>query len=343
MTGLPASLAAALDRGPVVLDGGLGTLLESRGNDVSSDLWSAQLLWDDPDEIRAAHEEFFTAGAQIATTASYQVSYPGVAAVGRTPAEADRALAASVRLAQEAREGAGLTPDEAWIAASVGPYGAYLADGSEYTGAYGLSTRELRAWHRPRMEALAGSGADLLALETVPSLAEVAALCAALADLDAGMPAWLSVTVKDGRLRSGESLTDAFALAADCPDIVAVGVNCCDAVDVTPALRLARTVTDLPLVAYPNSGEVWDARARAWSGTGASLAAYVGEWADLGASLIGGCCRVTPAEIRRIASALAGRWNPSQRRPPDAQPALAPVREHPRRREADSRASTSSC
>ena len=303
MPSLPDALAA----GPVVLDGGLGTLLEERGNDLSSSLWSARLLLDRPEEIRAAHETFFRAGARVAITASYQVSYERLEQEGLDAPAVDLLLMRSVQLARRARSDLGLD-GHAWIAASVGPYGATLADGSEYTGDYGLTIDELREWHRPRLRALAAAGPDLLAIETIPSLAEVEAIAAELKGL--GLPAWLSVTIDGSHLRTGESLAEAFSIAEATDEIVAVGVNCCDAPDVAGALAIGRGVTRKALLAYPNSGEVWDAEARSWSGDGAPLAGYVGEWLSGGARLVGGCCRVGPDQIHGVAAAVAGAANP---------------------------------
>jgi homocysteine S-methyltransferase len=296
------SLADALVAAPVVLDGGLGTLLEARGNDLSSSLWSARLLLDRPEEIRAAHEAYFLAGARVAITASYQVSYEALEAEGLDAPAVDLLLMRSVQLARRARTDTG-HDDDAWVAASVGPYGATLADGSEYTGDYGLTFAELREWHRPRLRALAAAGPDVLAIETIPSLAEVEAIAAELEGL--GVPAWLSVTIDGPRLRTGESLADAFAIADATDEIVAVGVNCCAAADVAGALEIARRTTAKALLAYPNSGEVWDADRRSWSGDGKPLAGYVGEWLSAGTRLVGGCCRVGPAELRGVAEAVA--------------------------------------
>ncbi|MCP2251305.1 homocysteine S-methyltransferase (EC 2.1.1.10) [Prauserella aidingensis] len=205
----------------VVLDGGLATELEARGNDLSSSLWSARLLADAPEEIVAAHEAFFRAGADVAITASYQASAAGFAEHGLSEDETRRLLRRSVDLARQAAERAG----GGLVAASVGPYGAYLADGSEYRGRYGLTVRELTAFHRPRLETLAEAGPDLIALETVPDVDEAVALLAALDAVD--VPAWLSYTVADGRTRAGQSFEDAFAVAAGDDRVVGVGVNCC--------------------------------------------------------------------------------------------------------------------
>ena len=296
-----SSFRDALAAGPIVLDGGLGTLLESRGHDLSSSLWSARLLLDDPEPIRRAHAEYFGAGARVAITSSYQVSYAALEAQGLDRDDVDVLLARSVALAGRARDDADLSSDEAWVAASVGPYGASLADGSEYTGDYGLGVAELRAWHRPRLHALAAAGPDAIAVETIPSLTELEAVCRELDGI--GIPAWVSVTIADGRLRSGESLADAFALARSVGDVVAVGVNCCDASEVTGALA-AREGTVAGVV-YPNSGEQWDAARRRWSGGAGSIAARAGDWVSGGARLVGGCCRVGPDQIADIARAVA--------------------------------------
>ena len=211
------SLASALADRVVLLDGGLATRLEARGHDLSDRLWSARLLVEEPAEIRATHEDFFAAGAEVAITASYQVSESGFEAAGHTASEARTALRRSVRLAREAAEAFG---EPRWVAASVGPYGASLADGSEYRGDYGLSVEQLRAWHRPRLEMLAEAGADVLACETIPSLAEAEALAAELAAL--GVPAWISLTAVGDRTRLGEPASEAYAIAAEVPDVVAL-------------------------------------------------------------------------------------------------------------------------
>lgn len=293
------SLADALAAGPVVLDGGLSTELESRGHDVTSALWSARLLRDDPGAIRDAHAAFEAAGAQVATTASYQATVPGFAAAGFDDAEG--LIARSVALA---REGA----PASWVAGSVGPYGAYLADGSEYTGAYlsSVGVAELREFHRPRLEVLAEAGVDVLACETLPGAAEVEALLAEVTALD--VPAWVSLTVVAGpdgvvRTRRGESLASVVALAG--PHVLAVGVNCTDPALVAPALAAGATV------AYPNSGEGWDPAGRRWTGSGGEGWDVPG-WVTAGARLVGGCCRVRPADITSIAGTVrGGSWSTS--------------------------------
>lgn len=295
------SFTDAVAAGPIVLDGGLGTLLEAHGHDISSLLWSARLLVEDPEAIRSAHAEYFAAGARVAITSSYQVSYTGLDAAGLGRREVDGLLARSVEMGRRAREDAGLAADEAWVAASVGPYGASHADGSEYTGDYDLDVAQLREWHRPRLHALAEAGPDAIAVETIPSLAEVEAVCRELDGL--GIPAWVSMTIARGRLRTGESLEEAFALAGALPEVIAVGVNCCDATEVSGAL--AALAGGTAGVAYPNSGEHWHADVRRWSGDASAIAASAGDWIADGARLVGGCCRVGPDQIAQIARAVA--------------------------------------
>ncbi|MGY1733472.1 homocysteine S-methyltransferase [Geodermatophilus sp. SYSU D01045] len=297
MTSLPAALAA----GPVLLDGGLSTELEARGHDVASVLWSARLLRDDPGAVVAAHAAFAAAGAQVATTASYQATVEGFAAVGVDRDEALALVARSVALAREGAPGA-------WVAGSVGPYGAALADGSEYTGAYvaGVGVDRLRAFHRPRMATLADAGADVLACETLPAAAEAEAVLAEATAL--GVPVWLSLTTvvdADGvaRTRRGERAADVFAMARGVPEVVAVGVNCTDPAGVLPALAAA-AAAGVPLVAYPNSGEGWDAAARRWTGTGGIDPGDAAAWVAAGARLVGGCCRVGPAGVAALAGAI---------------------------------------
>lgn len=290
------SLAETLATRVVVLDGGLATRLEERGHDLSDDLWSARLLLDAPDEVRAAHAHYAAAGAEVATTASYQVSYGGLAARGVDAARVDALLRRSVALARESGSG--------WVAASVGPYGAALADGQEYSGAYDLDVAGLRGWHRRRLGVLAEAGPDALALETIPSLAEVEALLAEVAGL--GVPCWLSLTADGDRTRRGEPVAEAFAMAADVPEVVAVGVNCCTADSADADVPLARAA-GRPAVVYPNSGEAWDGTGRHWVGDPTFTPARVGRWVEDGARLVGGCCRVGPEQIAAVAALVRGR------------------------------------
>ncbi|SBS79521.1 Homocysteine S-methyltransferase [uncultured Mycobacterium sp.] len=279
----------------LILDGGLATELETRGHDLSDDLWSARLLVDSPQEIVAVHEAFYRAGADIATTASYQASFNGFAERGFTRGEVARLLVRSVELARTARDNVGRG---GWVAASVGPYGAALANGEEYVGRYGLTAGQLAEWHRPRLEVLVSAQPDVLGLETVPDVDEAEALAGLVHEF--GVPAWLSYTIAGGYTRAGQPLDQAFAVAAEVPEIVAVGVNCSAPADVLGAVEVARQVTGKPVIVYPNSGEEWDGLRRTWVGNGSFNANAATQWAAAGANIIGGCCRVRPADIAEI-------------------------------------------
>jgi homocysteine S-methyltransferase len=340
-------LEGALGCGGVVLDGGLSNQLADQGQDLSDELWSARLLADDPGQILAAHRAYLRAGARVLITSSYQATFEGFAQRGIGREEAAGLLRRSVELAREAgfleatggrareagpAEGAGGRTggagrgegmggraggagrgegagDLAWVAASVGPYGAMLADGSEYRGRYGLSVRELERFHRPRIEVLAGAAPDVLALETVPDSDEAQAMLQAAEGT--GVPVWLSYTIDGAATRAGQPLADAFALATGNDQVVALGVNCCAPADVLPAIALARAVTGKPVVVYPNSGEHWDGATRSWSGAATFDPTLVRSWRAAGAALIGGCCRVGPAAIAAIAATLATKGVPS--------------------------------
>ena len=307
-------LAAALAAAPVVLDGGLATELERRGHDLAGALWSARLLRDDPRALVDTHVAYFAAGAQVATTASYQVSKQGVRAAGFGADEWARLLRRSVELARRAQAIAAAASTAwparpTWVAASVGPYGATLADGSEYRGDYGLSVAALRTFHRPRLEVLAAAGPDVLACETLPCLAEVEALCHELAAFD--VPAWISLTLERLRTRNGEDLTEAYAMAGSVPSVVAVGLNCSDPGYAREAVALAAAASGKPVVVYPNSGETWDAGARTWAGEARLATGAVTSWITAGARLVGGCCRVGPKEIGEIARIIAEEPTPS--------------------------------
>ncbi|WFB06973.1 homocysteine S-methyltransferase [Streptomyces sp. LX-29] len=296
-------LSLALERGPLVLDGGLSNQLEAQGCDLSDALWSARLLADEPRQIETAHAAYVRAGARVLITSSYQATFEGFARRGLDRRAAEGLLRRSVELARRAAAGAETGADrEVWVAASVGPFGAMLADGSEYRGRYGLSVAELERFHRPRIETLAASAPDVLALETVPDVDEAEALLRAVAGC--GVPVWLSYSIAGETTRAGQPLADAFALAAGDDQVIAVGVNCCEPGDADRAVAIASQTTGKPVVVYPNSGEEWDAAARRWRGRATFGAQRVAAWRAAGARLIGGCCRVGPDRIAELATAL---------------------------------------
>ncbi|MEW6405872.1 MAG: homocysteine S-methyltransferase [Chloroflexota bacterium] len=294
----------------IVLDGALATELERRGCDLNDPLWSAKVLLEQPQLIRAVHLDYFRAGADCAITASYQATIEGFARRGLSEAEAIQLMQKSVQLAREAR-------DEFWadeknrvgrprpfIAASVGPYGAFLADGSEYRGDYGLSEAELIAFHRPRVQALTAAGADLLACETIPCMIEARALVKLLKEFPEAC-AWISFSAKDEKhVCHGEVFSECAAWLHDCPQVVALGINCTSPKYIPSLIREARKVTSKPILVYPNSGEVYDAATNTWHGETSheSFGLQSKDWHESGASLIGGCCRTTPAHIHEISA-----------------------------------------
>ena len=302
--------------GVLVLDGGLATELERRGADLRDPLWSARVLLDQPELIRDVHLEYFRAGADLATTASYQASLSGFTKQGVDRRRAISLIGSSVALARHARAmfwaSPDREPDRVWplIAGSVGPYGAALADGSEYRGHYGVGRAELMEFHRPRLEVLVDAAVDVLAMETIPSLDEADALLELLAERPTAR-AWFSFTTRDAKhLSEGQPIEEAARLVSSSPQVIAVGVNCVPPRRVDALLARLRNATDLPLVVYPNSGERWDATLRCWCGEASPLdsASAVQRWRAAGARLIGGCCRTTPANITAIRDALTAPY-----------------------------------
>lgn len=271
------------------LDGGLSTALEERGADLSSDQWTARLLTDDPDLIAAAHRAFYLAGARVATTASYQATDPDL-------------LTRSVTIARGVRDQLADTHEGLLVAASVGPYGAVLADGSEYRGRYGIGRARLRDFHAPRIDVLVAAGPDLLAVETLPDQEEAEVVADLLAD--AGLPAWVSYTVRGDRTAAGQPLAEAYAVLADRPVVVAAGVNCSAQEDVLGAVAAAVAATGLPAVAYPNRGGSWDATGKQWA-YGESLdLSLVDGWVAAGARWVGGCCGTGPCDVAVLSRRL---------------------------------------
>ncbi len=286
----------------MIVDGGLSNALVARGHDLSDPLWTASLLHDAPGEIAAVHRAYFEAGAQVATTSSYQASVGGFERAGLGRAEAESLLRRSVRVAREVRDRLTTPERPLLVAASVGPYGAVLADGSEYRGRYGLTAARLRDFHLPRLEILADAGPDLFAVETLPDLDEAAVLVPLLDEI--GVPAWVSYSCEGTSTRAGQPLEEAFAVVASSTAVVAAGVNCCDPDDVLPALEVARTVTGKPGVAYPNSGQGWDSGTHSWSGTSSFDVTLAPAWVEAGATYVGGCCQVGPRDIAALAALL---------------------------------------
>lgn len=293
-----------------IIDGAMATELEARGCDLNDDLWSARVLLEQPELIRAVHLDYFNNGADIAITASYQATVDGFAKRGLSREQALDLIKKSVQLAQEAR-------DEFWakednrvgrirplVAGSVGPYGAYLADGSEYRGDYNLSEDELIAFHRPRIEALIASGADLLACETIPCGIEARALIRLLAEFP-NMFAWFTFTAKDGEhISNGERIADIAAFLDGQPQAAAIGINCTSPLHIPSLVREIKKNSSKPIIVYPNSGEYYSAVTNTWHGETSSdkFGLQSKEWFKNGATLIGGCCRTTPGHIHEVSN-----------------------------------------
>ena len=295
-------------QGFVMLDGALATELEKHGADLKHELWSAKTLIEAPEIIHKVNRDYLLAGADIIATATYQASFEGFNKAGIGRNQAEKLMRLSVDIAVLAR-------DTFWsshavkqgrlrplVAASIGPYGAFLADGSEYHGHYGLDKQALIDFHRPRMAVLANSEADLIAFETIPSKAEAEALIELLAEFPQ-CNAWLSFSCKDEQqVCHGESFAQCAALADTSKQIIAVGINCTSPRYLLPLLESAQPVST-PLIVYPNRGETWVADESCWSGTPV-LDQAATAWYDAGARLIGGCCRTTPQDIARMKTDL---------------------------------------
>ncbi|WP_394516356.1 homocysteine S-methyltransferase [Pantoea sp. SGAir0430] len=301
-------IAAALTHtDTLILDGALATELEARGCNLADTLWSAKVLMENPELIYQVHYDYFAAGANVAITASYQATPLGFAARGLDSGQASALIRQSVTLAQRARDDyRAATGSEAplLVAGSVGPYGAYLANGAEYRGDYALPAAEMKDFHRPRVAALLEAGVDLLACETLPSFGEIQALISLLAEFPHSS-AWFSFTLRDAQhLSDGTPLSKVAEVINGAPQVVAVGLNCVALESVTPALQTLQALTDKPLLVYPNSGEQYDAVSKSWHSapSGCTLHDKFPEWQQAGARLIGGCCRTTPQDIAAIAA-----------------------------------------
>lgn len=301
-------------QGVVVLDGGLATELERKGCDLNDDLWSARVLMDQPELVGDVHADYLVAGADCIVSASYQATVAGFVKKGLSQAGAEQVLQRSVDIALEAR-------DDFWsvaanrkgrlkplVAASIGPYGAFLADGSEFTGDYDLDERGLWDFHADRWELLTSCGADLLACETLPSAAEARVLLELLEKTPSTI-AWFSFSCRDDtHISDGTELAVIARELAESERVAAVGINCTAPRFISGLVSSLRAATSKPIVVYPNSGERWEAEGKRWvpGEVAIDLAQASREWHGLGASLIGGCCRTGPDDIRCIRRALLG-------------------------------------
>ncbi|GAB4840292.1 Nuclear SAM-dependent mono-and asymmetric methyltransferase [Ancistrocladus abbreviatus] len=308
--------------GCAVIDGGFATQLEKHGASINDPLWSAGCLIKDPHLIKQVHLEYLEAGADILVTSSYQATLPGFLSRGLSVGEAESLLQKSVDLAIEARDKfwdavnkrPGNSYNRALIAASIGSYGAYLADGSEYSGNYGpdVSLRELKDFHRRRLQVLAGAGPDLLAFETIPSKLETQAIIELLDEENILIPSWICFSSLDGQhIPSGESFDNCLDIINKSNKVAAVGINCAPPRYIDGLIQKLKELTSKIIVVYPNSGEIWDGKAKTWLPSDCpgddALELLATTWRDSGAKLIGGCCRSTPSTIQAISKVLQGK------------------------------------
>jgi homocysteine S-methyltransferase len=275
------------------LDGGLSTALENNGNKLTTSLWTGELILVNPSEITKAHLDFINAGADIIITSSYQISYLGCSKRGWSESKTDQALRGSTQLAKDAVLKSGKSVK---VASSIGPYGAALADGSEYKGNYGVTKTVLKDFHARRLELLISTSPDLLALETMPDTFEVEVLLELLSDCP--IPYWVSYSCKAGnQTNAGQSFTEAVSLAKDA---MAVGINCTAPELITDLLLSAEGVK--PFVVYPNSGRSWNAKTKEWEGSSETGfdELLIKSWISAGAQIIGGCCGIGADEILNL-------------------------------------------
>ncbi|RID60128.1 hypothetical protein BRARA_F03307 [Brassica rapa] len=308
--------------GCAVVDGGFATQLEIHGAAINDPLWSAVSLIKDPELIKRVHMEYLEAGADIVVTSSYQATIPGFLSRGLSMEESESLLQKSVKLAVEARDRfwdkvsktSGHSYNRALVAASIGSYGAYLADGSEYSGSYGedVTLDKLKDFHRRRIQVLVEASPDLLAFETIPNKLEAQACVELLEEENVQIPAWICFTSVDGEnAPSGESFEECLETLNKSNNICAVGINCAPPQFMDNLIRKFSKLTKKAIVVYPNSGEVWDGKAKKWLPSqcfgDAEFEMFATKWRDLGAKLIGGCCRTTPSTIKAICRDLKRR------------------------------------
>ncbi len=296
---------------PLLIDGGLSNELEEQGCDLNHKLWTAKVLESDIDAIINAHLNYLTAGAQCIATTSYQASIPGLLEEGYTKEEAKQLILKSVWAAEKARRifysESNVTQD-ILIAASIGPYGAYLADGSEYNGKYGVDNQALRHFHAERIRILDDSAADILAFETFPDYGEAKVIAALTQEIS--KPAWISFTTKnENEISDGTPIEKCAELFADYPKIFAIGVNCLTPERVSSSIKKLKSKgKDKKIIVYPNSGDVYDPITKSWKtvkGKNSSFVDLIAEWLELGVDIIGGCCRVGPQEIKKMSDYLS--------------------------------------
>ncbi len=291
----------------VVIDGALSTALEKKGMDLNHKLWTAKVLVENPEKIKEVHREYFEAGANIAITSTYQASILGFKDLGYSEEEAESFIKQSVELAKQARLESQVK-QKMWIAGSVGPYGAYLADGSEYRGDYDVDNQFLKEFHKKRIELLISEGVDLLAIETIPNFEEIKVLLNILSEYPESV-AWVTCTLKDAEhISDGNKLDDVQAILEENSQIIGYGINCVKPEYVEKSMENLSLNNSKNLIAYPNGGAVYDATTKEWSNNGDSKHIFSKDclnWYNKGCSMIGGCCCTTKDDIKTLSDTLS--------------------------------------
>lgn len=292
---------------PIILDGGLSNVLEDFGCNLNNELWVANLLNTNPEAIIKTHLAYLEAGAQIISTSSYQATIPGFMKLGFTKAESEALILKSVELANIALQRFSKKNNlqqKPLIAASIGPYGAFLADGSEYSGNYNISDKVLIEFHKKRIQILDQTNCNILAFETIPSIQEIKVLSEILKTTK--KPAWISFSCKDeSHINDGTTIKEAATLLKDHPNVFAIGVNCTAPKYISSLITILHsTVSTKKIIIYPNSGESYNAKSKTWieNSNPVSFAEMTAEWVNLGADIVGGCCRIGPKHIKNISN-----------------------------------------
>ncbi|AFS40688.1 homocysteine S-methyltransferase [Leuconostoc gelidum] len=294
-----------IESGVVVIDGGMGSELEKRQIDVNNSWWSASALIQSPEDICDIHKNYFNAGASLAITDTYQAHIKSFTDQGLSETKAYELIDSAVNLARHGLENSNRS--DGLIAGSVGPYGAYLANGAEYTGNYYLSESEFQAFHRPRIARLIADGVDVFALETMPNFEETKALGHLLQQEFPSVDAYLSFATENGdHLWDGTPLSEAVTYFESISQIKAIGVNCTSPQNILPALKNITPNTSKKIIVYPNAGDDYDPETKRWVSQHGPIKwdELVPIWLAAGASLIGGCCRTSPDDINEIALAI---------------------------------------
>ncbi|UQS86266.1 homocysteine S-methyltransferase [Nicoliella spurrieriana] len=291
----------------ILIDCALSYGLEQRNIQLNNKLWTASALQSHPDIIKAIHKDYFNAGSNMTVTDTYQGSVPGFIDAGYTKEQAIELIQRSVKLAREAQAEV-TVPQTTWVAGAIGPYGAFLADGSEYVGNYGISEAELIKFHQDRLQTLVEAGVDLLAFETIPDFTELKAIKQLLSQYP-GIDAFVSCSIKDAHhISDGTDLLEVQALLETIPNVIAYGFNCNHPEFTVPGLTYLhdhQTNANQSLIVFPNSGAHYDPSTKEWSqATAFSFGKAAKEWQAAHAKWIGGCCEVSVQDERDMRDAL---------------------------------------